>query len=137
MYTSRTAIYRCVQHAVCRRGFLPQKDGQTGLNAAPQFHTQPPQQNSNRTSVVRYGRQKYERLYPVLLVQPDGSTINIRYKEPRRVLMLPLDASTLTDEERKARLKRREPKKKTMQQDSLDYKDDFTVDQYSQFWKKK
>lgn len=42
--------------------------------------------NSNRASVARCGRHKYERLYPVMLVQPDGSTINIQYKEPRRVL---------------------------------------------------
>jgi len=38
--------------------------------------------------VVRFGRQKYERMYPVLLVRPDGSTINIRYKEPKRIMMV-------------------------------------------------
>uniref|UniRef100_A0A3Q2C971 HECT domain-containing protein n=1 Tax=Cyprinodon variegatus TaxID=28743 RepID=A0A3Q2C971_CYPVA len=46
------------------------------------------QLGSNRTSVVRCGRQKYERQYPVLLVQPDGSTVSIRYPEPRRILLV-------------------------------------------------
>lgn len=58
------------------------------LGQASLLHTQPPQLNSNRTSVVRCGRQKYERAFPVILVRPDGATINIRYKEPRRILMV-------------------------------------------------
>lgn len=54
----------------------------------PSLHTQVPQLSSNRTSVVRCGRQKYERLYPVMLVRPDGSTVNIRYKEPKHILVV-------------------------------------------------
>lgn len=30
----------------------------------------------------------YGRLYPLLLVRTDGSTIHIRYKEPKRILMV-------------------------------------------------
>lgn len=50
------------------------------------LHTSASQHNSNRTSIARIPRQKYARTYPVLLVRPDGSTIHIRYKEPRRIL---------------------------------------------------
>ena len=40
----------------------------------------------NRASLTRVHRQTYARLYPILLVKQDGSTIHIRYPEPRRIL---------------------------------------------------
>lgn len=66
-----------------------------GFSQASRLHTQIPQYNSNRTSVVRCGRHKYERLYPVTLVQPDGATVTIRYKEPRHILMVSAKSALL------------------------------------------
>lgn len=89
---------RCVCPVFTRTGgvsVLPLRAHTVGLSQASLFHTQVPQLNSNRTSVVRCGRQRYERLCPVMLVRPDGSTVNIRYKEPRRILMVSTISFTL------------------------------------------
>lgn len=50
------------------------------------LHTSSRLSDSNRASLTRVRRQTYARLYPVLLVKQDGSTIHIRYPEPRRML---------------------------------------------------
>ncbi|KAL2090089.1 hypothetical protein ACEWY4_014777 [Coilia grayii] len=125
-WMAKTCLLRCVKNALCERAF-----------AAAGLHTTGLHQNSNRTSIVRCTRSKYERQYPVLLVQTDGSTINIRYKEPRRILQMPVDITALSDEERKVRLRKRDPKKTVAKKDKDEFKDDFKVDDYSQFWKKK
>ncbi|XP_061093848.1 large ribosomal subunit protein mL55 isoform X2 [Conger conger] len=106
----------------------------TSKRSIYRFHSTACSHNSNRTAIVRFGRQLYERMYPVLLVRADGSTIKIRYKEPKRVLMMPIDITTLSEEQKKARSKRREVKK-TVQQSNDDFEDDFKVDDYSKFWK--
>ncbi|XP_016086379.1 39S ribosomal protein L55, mitochondrial-like, partial [Sinocyclocheilus grahami] len=106
------------------------------LQATSTFHTAAFQSNSNSTCVVRFGRQQYESMHPVLLVRPDGSTINIRYKEPRRIMKMPVDITTLSEEERKIRMRKREPKRAAKQKLD-DFEDDFKVDDYSKFWKKK
>ncbi|KAM4705710.1 large ribosomal subunit protein mL55 [Rhinophrynus dorsalis] len=112
------------------RSFLP---------AACRLHSSARLHNSNRTSIVRCGRHAFIRTYPVLLVQPDGSTITIQYKEPRRILTMPVDITTLSEEERKARLRKREQSKKvkTKQTKKDQFDDDFSIDEYSKFWKKK
>ncbi|XP_076845729.1 large ribosomal subunit protein mL55 [Brachyhypopomus gauderio] len=126
MWTSRCSMFRCLQQAVSQRCLL----------AVSSFHSTQPQSGSNRTSVVRCGRKKYERMYPVLLVHPDGSTINIKYKEPRRIIMMPVDISTLSEEERKARMKKRDRNRGLATLKEEEFEDDFKVDDYSKFWKK-
>lgn len=115
--------------------------------------------NSNRAAVSHLHRQQYGRLYPVLLVKTDGSTIRLRYREPKRILMvrrearggepgglgggtgpsrrppqLPLDSSTLPEAQRKARLRRQFPSRlKARAEETFEGID---LDTYRQFWKK-
>ncbi|NWV15039.1 RM55 protein, partial [Ptilonorhynchus violaceus] len=90
--------------------------------------------NSNRAAIGHLHRQLYGRLYPILLVSTDGSTMRLRYHEPRRILMLPLDSSTLPEAERKARLRRQFPSKaKAKAEETFEGID---LDTYKQFWKK-
>lgn len=81
-------------------------------------------------------RQKYARTYPVMLVRPDGSSIHIRYKEPRRILSIPVDINTLPEAERKARLRKRDAGR-LKPKDEITFEDDFKLDEYRKFWKKK
>ncbi|XP_037679251.1 39S ribosomal protein L55, mitochondrial [Choloepus didactylus] len=108
-------------------------------NAAPacrHLHTSSWKADCNRAVLTRVHRQVYARLYPVLLVKQDGSTIHIRYREPRRLLALPTDLDALSPEERKARLRKREARfRETKTEPEL--KDDFDVEQYKRFWSKK
>ncbi|NXO46152.1 RM55 protein, partial [Locustella ochotensis] len=90
--------------------------------------------NSNRAAISHLHRQLYGRRYPLLLVSTDGSTVRLRYGEPRRILMMPLDSSTLPEAERKARLRRHFPSKpKAKEEETLDGID---LDTYKKFWKK-
>ncbi|XP_055395923.1 large ribosomal subunit protein mL55 isoform X1 [Bubalus kerabau] len=90
----------------------------------------------NRASLTRVHRQTYARLYPILLVKQDGSTIHIRYPEPRRMLTMPVDLDSLSPEERRARFRKREGQLKEKKEEP-ELADDFDVEQYKQFWTKK
>ena len=57
-------------------------------------------------SITRIRKQVYARMYPVRVINPDGSSYMIRYEEPLGVIRLPQDPNTLSDEEKKARLRR-------------------------------
>ncbi|NXI49953.1 RM55 protein, partial [Chloroceryle aenea] len=90
--------------------------------------------NSNRAAISHLHRQLYGRLYPVLLVNTDGSTVRVRYREPKRILMLPLDSNTLPEAERKARLRRQFPSQpKVGMEETFESID---MDTYKRFWKK-
>ncbi|XP_059674655.1 large ribosomal subunit protein mL55 [Gavia stellata] len=90
--------------------------------------------NSNRASISHLHRQLYGRLYPVLLVKTDGSTVRLRYKEPKRILMLPLDSNALPEAERKARLRRQFPSRpKAETEETFEGID---LGTYKRFWKK-
>lgn len=42
--------------------------------------------NSNFASMTKPHRSIYARMYPTVLVRPDGSSINIRYHDPRQII---------------------------------------------------
>lgn len=42
--------------------------------------------SSATASVTRLHRSVYCRTYPTVVVQPDGSSITIRYHEPRKII---------------------------------------------------
>ncbi|GAV02050.1 hypothetical protein RvY_12663 [Ramazzottius varieornatus] len=86
--------------------------------------------NSNRATVAKVGRKIHTRLYPTMMVLPDGSTINIRYKEPRKIITLPLDLNSLSEEERRARLVKRKPKMEVKVEEEIE--DDFDASRYIQ-----
>nr|DBA25325.1 TPA: hypothetical protein GDO54_012869 [Pyxicephalus adspersus] len=110
------------------RNFLP---------ASCQLHTTSDLQNANRVSITRSKRSTYLRTYPVLLVHQDGSTITINHQTPRRLLTMPIDITTLSEEERKARQRLRDQAKKGEKKKEKDIFTDISLDQYKKFWKKK
>ncbi|NXL87465.1 RM55 protein, partial [Alectura lathami] len=98
------------------------------------LHTACGHNSSNRTSVSHLRRRVYGRLYPLLLVRTDGSTVHVRYKEPKKILMLPLDSSTLPEAERKARLRRQFPSKFQVRKEEAF--EELDMEKYKKFWKK-
>lgn len=117
--------------------------------------------NCHRASIASIGRTLHVRTYPTLLVQPDGSTIIIRYREPRRIIKvsinvqfvkilfkscplyltiellpikMPLDLSGLSEAERQRRLEMRKPKQKVKIVEEIE--DSFDANAYAHLWKK-
>ncbi|KAI5931124.1 large ribosomal subunit protein mL55 isoform X1 [Manis javanica] len=117
-------------------GLLRQRVGMGTASEGCQLHTSSRWSNSSRALLTRVHRQAYARLYPVLLVKQDGSTIHIRYWEPRRMLQMPLDLDTLSPEERRVRLRKREAQLRK-KEERPELGDDFDIGQYKQFWTKK
>ncbi|GFS37243.1 39S ribosomal protein L55, mitochondrial [Nephila pilipes] len=91
--------------------------------------------NSNRTCIVKIGREKYCRMYPVTVVNSDGSSITIRYHEPRKIINLPMDTSQLTPEEFQKHLNRKKVQEKVVIEEQPE--DDFDINRYSHLWKTK
>ncbi|KAJ6637413.1 39S ribosomal protein L55, mitochondrial [Pseudolycoriella hygida] len=90
--------------------------------------------SSTSASITKVHRKTYARTYPTIVVLPNGSSINSRYHEPRQIIKLPLDLSTLTDAQRKARLEKRKPKQKIIVHEEVD--DTFNSNRYINLIKK-
>uniref|UniRef100_A0A023G5H8 Putative ribosomal protein n=1 Tax=Amblyomma triste TaxID=251400 RepID=A0A023G5H8_AMBTT len=90
---------------------------------------------SNTAFVSRVKRATYVRQYPTVLVQPDGSTINIRYHEPRALIKMPLRFEELTPEQQQVVLVKRKPPEVVVVQEELE--DNFDSHQYLKYIKKK
>lgn len=78
--------------------------------------------------ITKKHRKTYERTYPTVLVLPDGSSMNIDYHEPRQIIVLPIDPSTLTDEQRRLLYIKRKPIQKIVLQEEIE--DDFDETKY-------
>uniref|UniRef100_A0A1B6MN37 39S ribosomal protein L55, mitochondrial n=2 Tax=Graphocephala atropunctata TaxID=36148 RepID=A0A1B6MN37_9HEMI len=90
--------------------------------------------SSSSASITRIHRLKYLMHYPTTVVLPDGSSIVVRYPEPRKIITLPLDISTLSEADAKKRLERRKPKTKVVIQE--EEKDTFSSKKYINLMKK-
>ncbi|XP_029797313.1 39S ribosomal protein L55, mitochondrial [Suricata suricatta] len=106
-------------------------------SACRRLHVSSRVADSNRASLTRVRRQTYARLYPVLLVKQDGSTIHIRYREPRRMLEMPVDLDALSPEERRTRFRKRMAQLTEQKQQEPELVDDFDAERYKRFWTKK
>ena len=42
--------------------------------------------SSSTAAITKVHRAIYARTYPTILVNPDGSSVNIRYHEPRKII---------------------------------------------------
>jgi len=66
--------------------------------------------NANRAAVTKIKRARYTHLYPTTVVLPDGSTITVKYPEPRVLLRLPINLDTATDAQKRQIQLLRRPK---------------------------
>ena len=92
--------------------------------------------NANRSNICKISRTKYCRLYRVLLVFPDGSTVTVRHQEPQSLIQLPfLLDDCKTDIQRKEWLSRRKRVEKVETEDDMDLK--YNQKQYLHIFKNK
>lgn len=68
--------------------------------------------NQSEISLARPKKEKYLLQYKVCLVNPDGSSYHIRHNAPLGCIRLPIDPNSLTEEELKARMKKKRSEKK-------------------------
>ncbi|XP_072757993.1 large ribosomal subunit protein mL55 [Anoplolepis gracilipes] len=84
-------------------------------------------------AITKKHRKIYERTYPTTLILSDGSSIEIEYHEPRKIVSLPLNIGELTQEQQKRRLKMRKPKTKIVITNEVE--DSFDENRYLNFKK--
>lgn len=84
-------------------------------------------------AITKKHRKIYERMYPIILVLSDGSSMDIEYHEPRKIITLPLNLAELTPEQQKRRLEMRKPKTKIVITEEIE--DSFDENRYLNFRK--
>lgn len=82
-------------------------------------------------AITKKHRPVYERTYPTTLVLSDGSSIDIEYHEPRKIVVLPLNLAELTEAEQKKRLEIRKPKTRLVITEEIE--DNFDENRYLNF----
>jgi len=68
--------------------------------------------NASRCAVTKTKRATFARQYPTRAVLPDGSTITVKYPEPRHLIRFPINLEEASDEEKKKIQLLRRPKQK-------------------------
>ncbi|RZF46847.1 hypothetical protein LSTR_LSTR011113 [Laodelphax striatellus] len=91
--------------------------------------------SSASAAITKIHRRRFLRKYPTTLVNPDGSSIEIRYHEPRAIIKLPLDLTQLSEEEAKAIIELRKPRSKVVIEE--EDRDTFTPNKYINLLQKK
>ncbi|XP_076238358.1 mitochondrial ribosomal protein L55 [Calliopsis andreniformis] len=79
-------------------------------------------------AITRKHRRIYKLTYPTYLIQPDGSSIQIHYDTPRRIITLPLNIETLSEVDRQKKIAARTPITKVKIIDEIE--DDFDESKY-------
>ncbi|CAF0744121.1 unnamed protein product [Brachionus calyciflorus] len=95
-----------------------------------------------RASLGVIKRPTYSRMYPVTLVNPDGSSITIKYHEPIAIIQLPYDINQMSETEKKRRMLKRQmtgktERKTTTKTEILDRNVKFDPKKYLNLTKKK
>ncbi|XKL62613.1 hypothetical protein PGB90_002446 [Kerria lacca] len=75
--------------------------------------------SSITTSITKIHRNIYSRMYPILLVLPNGATIKIRYPVPQGIIKLPININTLSENEKRLLIDRRKPKQKVLSSETI------------------
>ena len=76
------------------------------------FLTVARQLNANRCVVTKVKRATFARLHLTPTVLPDGSTITVKYLEPRPLIKLPINLEEASEEDKKRVQQLRRPRQK-------------------------
>ncbi|XP_015182833.1 PREDICTED: 39S ribosomal protein L55, mitochondrial [Polistes dominula] len=74
-------------------------------------------------AITKKHQNVYVNTYPTILVLPDGSSLNIEYNTPRKIIVLPFNIAELSEEEQKIKIENRKPKTKVTIMEEI--QDDF------------